>query len=206
MIIKIPATKTNFLKTKQTLALTEEGYQLLDEKRKILILELQSIQKEAIDLEEKVYISFHQAYKSLIKSIAIMGTTKMEEISLAMNINVNLSVLNKKRMGVVVSVIGVDFKEFSPFYSSSEVNVIVDETIAKFKELLNLIIKLTELKTALIRIAKEIQKTIRKVNALEKIHIPNYKETLKFIGERLDEESRESFTMLKIIKEKLERV
>ncbi len=206
MIIKIPATKTNFLKVKQTLALTQEGYKLLDEKRKILMLELESIQKKTIALEKEINIALKEAYQNLALAAATVGTKKMEDICLAVNIETDLSILYKKRMGVVVPFISIDFKETTPFYSSSGINVIVDETITKFKKLLNLIIQMTELKTTIIRIVKEIQKTIRKVNALEKIHIPNYKETLKFIGERLDEESRESFTMLKLIKERLGRV
>jgi V/A-type H+-transporting ATPase subunit D len=48
-----------------------------------------------------------------------------------------------------------------------------------------------------------VQKTVRKVNALEKIHLPFYRETLKYIAERLDEESRDAFSMLKNIKQKL---
>ncbi|MCL5674763.1 MAG: V-type ATP synthase subunit D [Candidatus Omnitrophica bacterium] len=206
MRINVPATKTNFLKIKQTLLLTQEGYQLLDEKRRILMLELSSIEKTVLELQDKIDKEFQQAYDTLSRAISISGKKKLEDISLAVNIEMDLFISQKRRMGVAVPVISMDIKETAPFYSFSDINIIVDETIAGFKKLLNLIIELTELKTALIRIAKEIQKTIRKVNALEKIHIPNYKETVKFIGERLDEESRESFTMLKIIKERLGRV
>ncbi len=55
----------------------------------------------------------------------------------------------------------------------------------------------------LLRIAEEVFRTIRKVNALEKIYIPNYEDTFKNISERLDEEGRESFCMLKMIKARL---
>jgi len=55
----------------------------------------------------------------------------------------------------------------------------------------------------LLRIAREVQKTIRKVNAIEKVHIPHYQEMVQFISDRLDEESREAFSMLKLVKKKL---
>jgi len=59
---------------------------------------------------------------------------------------------------------------------------------------------LAEKKITLLRLAEEAQKTIRKVNALEKIYLPYYNETLKYIADKLDEESRDAFAMLKLIK------
>jgi V/A-type H+-transporting ATPase subunit D len=76
----------------------------------------------------------------------------------------------------------------------------VDEAIERFKAVLALLAQLAEKKITLMRLAEEAQKTIRKVNALEKIYIPYYEDTVKYIGERLDEESRDSFSMLKLIK------
>jgi len=60
-------------------------------------------------------------------------------------------------------------------------------------------------KITLLRLAEEAQKTIRKVNALEKIHIPYYEDTVKYIADRIDEESRDSFSMLKLIKKAKEK-
>jgi V/A-type H+-transporting ATPase subunit D len=79
----------------------------------------------------------------------------------------------------------------------------VDEVIIRFKEILKLITQLAEKKIALIRIAKEVQKTIRKVKALEKIYLPFYEDSVKYISDRLDEDSREAFSMLKLIKERI---
>jgi V/A-type H+-transporting ATPase subunit D len=52
-------------------------------------------------------------------------------------------------------------------------------------------------------LAKEVKKTIRKVNALEKIYLPYYEDGVKYISDRIDEESRDAFSMLKIIKKNL---
>jgi V/A-type H+-transporting ATPase subunit D len=83
------------------------------------------------------------------------------------------------------------------------VSFYLEEAVVKFKEVLALIAQLAEKKIALLRIAEEVFKTIRKVNALEKIYIPNYEDTFKNISERLDEAGRESFGMLKMIKARL---
>jgi len=106
-------------------------------------------------------------------------------------------------MGVSLPIINMNVKENPPYYSAYEVSFYVDEVMIRFKEILKLIIQLAEKKIALIRIAKEVQKTIRKVNALEKIYLPFYEDSVKYINDRLDEDSREAFSMLKLIKERI---
>jgi V/A-type H+-transporting ATPase subunit D len=109
-------------------------------------------------------------------------------------------------MGVSIPLVNLYIRKNPPYYSLYEVNLYVDEAIAKFKEALKLLAVLAERKITLLRLAHEAQKTIRKVNALEKIYLPYYKDTLKYIGDRLDEESRDAFAMLKLIKkEKLKQ-
>jgi V/A-type H+-transporting ATPase subunit D len=106
-------------------------------------------------------------------------------------------------MGVTIPIVNLKTAENPPYYSPYETSFYVDETIVKFKEAIKLLAQLAEKKIALLRLAKELQKTIRKVNALEKIYLPYYSMSLKYIGDRLDEESRDAFSMLKLIKERL---
>ena len=73
-----------------------------------------------------------------------------------------------------------------------------------FKEALKLLGKLSELKISVLRLANEVKKTIRKVNALEKIAIPDLKETVHYIQSRLEENERDMFTLMKLVKENLE--
>lgn len=203
MRITIPATKANFLKTRQTLSLTEEGHRLLDEKRKILMAELTSIMYDVAEIQENFEKTLKEAYTALDMAIISAGKRRIESLSSAVNIEAGLSISRKRTMGVSIPVIEMNVSESVPYFGSAGVNLRVDEAVRLFKEVLNLLSRLAEKKIALIRIAREIQKTIRKVNALEKIHIPSYRETLKFISDSLDEESREGFTMLKLIKERL---
>lgn len=205
MRANIAATKTNLLRTKKTLALVEEGHELLDEKRRLLISELTSIihivDKFQRDLDEALL----KAYDVVDKAIIVMGRKKLEELSFAIDIQSSITISQKRVMGVNLPEIKLQIKENPPYYSPLGVSFYTDEIIIKFKDLLTLITQLAEKKIALLRIAREVQKTIRKVNALEKIHIPFFKETLKYIGDSLEEESRESFSMLKLIKARLGR-
>lgn len=204
MRANIAATKTNLLKVKKTLAITREGYELLDEKRKLLIRELTAIIHIVDKAQKDVDAAFIQAYALVDKATVIMGRKKLEELAFSVNINSNLSISRQRVMGVNMPAIELKITEKSPYHSPVGVSVYVEEVTSKFKNLLTLLAQLAEKKIALMRIARELQRTIRKVNALEKIHIPFYSETLKYISERLEEESRDSFSMLKIIKRSIE--
>jgi V/A-type H+-transporting ATPase subunit D len=111
-------------------------------------------------------------------------------------------ITQRRVMGVSVPVISARIRENPPYYSLYDVNLNVDEVIVQFKQVLQALAVLAEKKITLLRLAEEARKTIRKVNALEKIYIPYYSEAQKSISERLDEESRDAFGMLKLIKRK----
>jgi V/A-type H+-transporting ATPase subunit D len=203
MKVNLAATKTNLLRVKKTLALTHEGYELLDEKRKILINELNTIIHITERLEKQVDDALQEGYRAVDKACVIMGRRRMEELSFSIDIKSSISISQRRVMGVSIPNIALQVIERPPYYSPYEVSLYVDEVIMKFKDIIKLLAQLAEKKIACLRIAKEVQKTIRKVNALEKIYIPYYEESLKFISDRLDEESRESFSMLKLIKKRL---
>ncbi|MDD5194985.1 MAG: V-type ATP synthase subunit D [Candidatus Omnitrophica bacterium] len=203
MNINIAATKTNLLKVKKSLSLTQEGYELLDEKRRILINEMTAVLHVVERLTRDLDSALRDAYAIVDKAIVVMGKKRLEELGLAVNIKYDLTIAHRRIMGVSIPIIDLKILEKPPYYSSLGVSFYVDEAIAKFRDVIVLIAKLAEKKLALLRLAKEVQKTIRKVNALEKIYLPYYREAVKFVSERLDEESRESFSMLKLIKARL---
>jgi V/A-type H+-transporting ATPase subunit D len=146
-----------------------------------------------------------EGYALLDKAIIVMGKKRLEELSLAVDMESSLSISSKRVMGISTPMIDLKITENPPYYSPHEVSFYIDDVILKFKDILKMLAQLAEKKIALLRLAREVQKTIRKVNALEKVYIPFYSENLKFISNRLDEEARESFSMLKLIKERLRK-
>ncbi|WP_320129406.1 V-type ATP synthase subunit D, partial [uncultured Sphaerochaeta sp.] len=70
---------------------------------------------------------------------------------------------------------------------------------------LELMGRLAELKVSIMRLAREVKKTIRKVNALEKIVIPDNQMTIKWMRSRIEEQERENFILLKVVKDRMER-
>jgi V/A-type H+/Na+-transporting ATPase subunit D len=198
--VNIAATKTNLLKTRKSLTLTKEGFELLDEKRRILLSELTAIIDSVDEHQQQVDESLAEAYKIVDRAVVASGRQRCEAMSYAVDIKNELSISHRRVMGVTVPVIALEIKDRPPYYSPHGVNLYVDEAIERFKAVMVLLAQLAEKKITLLRLAEEAQKTIRKVNALEKIYIPYYQDTVKYIAERLDEESRDSFSMLKLIK------
>ncbi|MFA5362686.1 MAG: V-type ATP synthase subunit D [Candidatus Omnitrophota bacterium] len=205
MKINIAATKTNLLNVKKSLEITREGYELLDQKRKILMSELSAIMHMADQLQAEFETALQKGYSLLDKAVVAAGRRKLEEISFSMDIKNDISLSQRKIMGVDIPVVSLVTLDHPPYYSPYDVSLSVEEVRLKFKEIVHLLAQVAEKRVALWRIARELQKTVRKVNALEKVYLPYYRNAFKYISERLDEESREAFSMLKLIKERMQQ-
>jgi len=107
-------------------------------------------------------------------------------------------------MGVILPVVETEFTEHPPYYSPMGTSFWIDNSIKFFREALELLGKLSELKISVLRLANEVKKTIRKVNALEKIAIPDLKEAVRYIESRLEENERDMFILMRMVKDNLE--
>ncbi len=202
---KVIPTKTNLLRLKRDLSFAQEGYDLLEQKRKILVVELMGLMDKTADAREKVEGELAEAFKALQNTILAMGRQAVSNIAPAVNIESDITIQIRRLMGVNLPIVDVKIKEISPYFSLEQTSFWIDETIAHFKKLLSDLGKLAELQISLMRIANEVQKTMRRVNALDKIALPDYKESIKYIEDTLEESDRETFAILKLIKEQLEK-
>jgi len=203
MSLNIPATKTNLLKYKNMLSFAIEGYELLDEKRKIILSEIENAIYNLDNLLKDLFTLLKEAYVLLDKTISTVGEKKLKELALSIDTKYDIIISKSRILGIIVPSLDLKFSEENLWFSPVGINFYVDELILKFKNILYLITKLTERKYILLYLAKEFQKKIRKVNILDKIYIPFYKEVLRYINNKLEEESMESFCILKFIKTKL---
>ena len=198
-------TKTNLLRLKSDLQFAQQGYELLDQKRNILIVELLALVDQTVDFQSRVDNALAKAYKALEETVFDMGKLKVQYLTGAVNITTDITVRSRRVMGVVLPVIETEFKEHSPHYSPMGTSFWIDSSLHFFKEVLKLLGKLSELKISVLRLANEVKKTIRKVNALEKIAIPDLKDTVHYIQSRLEENERDMFVLMKMVKENLEK-
>ena len=123
----------------------------------------------------------------------------------AVNIKSDININMRRLMGVNIPSVDIKVKDIAPYFSLGDTSIWADETIKRFKDLLQEIGKLAELRISLTRIAAEVRKTMRRVNALEKIAIPDYNESIAYIEDTLEESEREMFATLKLVKEGLEK-
>jgi V/A-type H+-transporting ATPase subunit D len=139
--------------------------------------------------------SLGEAYDAVIAAYLSLGPTEVESQASSIKRRLEIDVLPK-------SVMGVRFP-FVKILSKPSVDVELDITLSraaeKVGEILEEIIRVAEFEARIERLADELGKTNRKVNALENIVIPQYKAVIKFISDKLDEESLEELVRLKLI-------
>ncbi|MBF0330489.1 MAG: V-type ATP synthase subunit D [Candidatus Omnitrophica bacterium] len=202
---KISPTKTNLFKMRRECEFAKEGHQLLEQKRDILLAELMATVTQAAECQKAVDEALHKAHGLLRRSMVRMGRRRVEAAALAVNdLNV-ITVRERMVMGVRIPVVNVARSQFSPYYSFYNTSVWLDEALAQFQSVLVMLGRLAELKITVVRLSKELKETVRRVNVLEKVHIPDYEDTIKYITDALDEQARGSFFALKFIKSHLAR-
>jgi V/A-type H+-transporting ATPase subunit D len=190
---------------KRDLGFAKEGWELLDQKRKILVVELMGLIDRAVEAQEEVESKLAEAFNALDQSMLRMGRREVNLIALGMDIKSEIAFSEKRVMGVSLPRVRVEFEDKSPYFAAAESSIWIDETIQRFREVLSLLGNLAEARISLMRLSREVAKTIRRVNALEKIFIPDYEETLKYIEMALEESEREAFFVLKLVKDRLSR-
>ena len=201
----IAPTRSNLIKLKDELKFAKLGYELLDQKRNILIIELLTLVDQAVEYQSRVDEALSTAYRSLKESVMIMGKMKVGNLSGAVDIRTSISLKERRVMGVRLPRVETEFEEKGPYFSPLDTSFMAEESVAGFKKALELMGRLAELKVSITRLAREVKKTIRKVNALEKIAIPDLEESLDYTRSRLEEAERESFILMKLVKSRLEK-
>ncbi|MBC7248994.1 MAG: V-type ATP synthase subunit D [Anaerolineae bacterium] len=203
--INVPPTRSNLLRMKQELKFAREGYEILDKKREVLTTELIHVAHEAEMLQQQVWKLLEAAHRALEKAELTMGQEHVEWAALAVNKTVEVQVKYRGVMGVPIPVIEARGEPPAMPYSLGDTRATLDEASAAFREVLSRIPELSELTTSVWRVARELRKTQRRVNALQYIFIPDYEDTIAFIESALEEREREETFRLKRLKTKTAR-
>ena len=200
----VAPTKSNLIHVKERLATAEEGYDLLEQKREILVMELMRKVEQVKLLEKELFAHADEAYPALKRMLVVAGREKAARLSQ----NIKYSFLLKERRlreaGISMPGLEVTMPEVKLKYSAADSFAECDETAARFFALLKICTELAALRTVAWRLAHEVRKTQRRVNALEKLVIPTARETKVFIEAALEEKDRDSFFTGKLLKKKKE--
>ncbi len=196
----VKPTRMQLLEIRKKKQLAKNGHKLLSEKRDALISQLFQIIDVREDIRNKVHSKLKDAFDSLIEAEMVMGDTAVADVARQIKDSGEIEATTLNVMGVLTPQMEIKRIKKKVDYSFLSTSSKLDEATLKFKDLLKDIVKLAEIEGALENLAKEIEKTKRRVNALEHIFIPRFEATEKYIELVLDEREREDFFRRKRIK------
>ena len=199
MAVQTVPTKGNLLATKKSLELSRTGFELLDRKRNILIREMMALIDRASAIQDKIDLTYAQAYQALQTANVSLGIC--QEISRTVPLDDSLRVAYRSVMGVEIPMVSLEEKGHTNIpYGLSNTNSMLDRAYERFNEVKRLTAELAEVENSVYRLADAIKKTQKRANALKNIMIPRFEATVKFISDALEEKDREEFSRLKVIK------
>jgi len=202
--LNINPTRQELLKLKVRLKTAQHGHKLLKEKRDGLMKEFMSIIRSAKELREKIEQELGSGFRSFIFASANMRPEAMEESLMYPSKKIRLEAKTKNIMSVNIP--QFEFQEEGDFlsYSLATTDKELDISLKIFDKALKDMIQLAQVEHSAKLLAEEIEKTRRRVNALEYVYIPNMQETTKYITSKLEEQERGARIVLMKIKETMD--
>jgi len=191
----IRPTKGYLMEMKRRIGFIERGTEFLKLKRDHLAKELTTSIDELKGRRSKLLEDLRIAYRAVTAAYISLGPTEVRSQASSIKSRLELEVLPRSVMGVRYPYIKV-VKEPQ---IAGELDITLSEAAGKVLGILEDILKLAEFEARAERIADELGKTNRKVNALENTIIPRYKRIIKFIEDKLDQESLEELVRMKLI-------
>ena len=195
-------TKGNLILAKNSLALANQGYELMDKKRNILIRELMELIDQAKDIQEQIDSTFTHAYKCLQHANIEHGISLVSQLAYTVPIEDSIKIKSRSIMGTEIPLVDYTPDENQPTYSFSTTDESIDRAREAFRKVKELTIKLSMIENAAYRLENNIKKTQKRANALKNITIPTYTTLVSSISNALEEKEREEFTRLKVIKQR----
>lgn len=188
-------TKGYLMEMKRRIGFIERGCEFLKLKRDHLAKEL-SASLDILKGRRKLLLNnLKEAYDALTAAYISLGPTEVDSQASSVKFALQLEVLPRSVMGVRYPYV----KIISKPQITTDLDITLARAAEKIYEILEELVQLAEYEARVERIADELGKTNRKVNALENTVIPNYKQVIKFIGSKLDEESLEELVRMKRI-------
>ena len=205
MAIKsVTATRMTMLGLKNQLKVAERGHKLLKDKQDGLMQEFLDIVRKAKSMREEVENALKEANAAFLEAQAIMPKSTMRNTLAVPSQKLSLKVTTKNIMSVRIPKFTLEITGNALGYGLVQTRGELDIAIKKFSKVFQLLLELAEVEKSAENLAFEIEKTRRRVNALEHRLIPDLQDTLKFIGMKLSETERSSIIQVMVIKNMIE--
>ena len=204
-ILNVNPTRMELTNLKRKLVTARRGHKLLKDKRDELMRQFLDLIRENQRLRLEVEKAIADANKNMSVARSVVQNEILDVALMLPKQEMSLDIKEKNVMSVIIPQYSVEYKTSDPndiysygyVYTSGE----MDGAILSLSEVLPKMIRLAEVEKSCQLMSSEIEKTRRRVNALEHVMIPRYEETIRFITMKLDENERSTTTRLMKVKD-----
>lgn len=199
-LLDVSPSRGNLLRLQDRLAQFQQGHELLDRKRQVLTHHLMDMLAAAEAAEKESRRLFREAYDALQAARMDIGLDRLRWISLAPSAEMHVKLRQRSIMGVITALVDVEIETLPIPYGPGDTDVSLDVAHLKWLEAARSLGQLAEKTVTAWRLAVELKKTQRRVNALAEIIIPQYQATIAYINNTLLEQEREEIVHAKKVK------
>lgn len=209
MKLNVNPTRMELTRLKKRLKVASRGHKLLKDKQDELMKKFIELIKKNNELRQSVEGELTESLKNFMMAKAVMSTESLEEAIIMPTEKISLNVSKKNIMSVNVPVMefvreGKEGASIYPYGFASTTGEL-DSAIKKLYNIMPHLLELAEVEKSCQLMADEIEKTRRRVNALEYVMIPQLQETIKYITMKLDENERGTLTRLMKVKTMIQK-
>lgn len=205
-LLKLAPTRSNLIRLKTSLQFAKEGYSILDKKREALTIELMGLVEKAEQQQIHIQSLMQTAYQTIEIARLTMGEEQVFWAALSVPESVEVDIVYYGMMGVPLPRV-IEVRSTQELtYGMGATTVALDAAARSFRQIAEEIPATTSNQISIRRLASELKKTQRRVNALSKIFIPDYEETIHYIEETLEEQDREEIFRLQWLQKSKEQL
>ncbi|MFC1692076.1 V-type ATP synthase subunit D [Candidatus Latescibacterota bacterium] len=201
---KTSPTRMNLISRKSQLGLAGDGVNLLKHKREVLMVEFMNLVKPLSEKQRRLHKEMVEAFHCMNTARAVDGRGDLQSAAHLREKKVSIDIHMEKNWGLEIPKIDT-IEELKPDFMDSHsdsVSLRIFETRDRFEKVLKHVLELAPIEVSLKRLGREIQKTTRRINALEIMLIPRLRDEIRFIRNTLEEREREDNFRLRRIKNK----
>ena len=206
-IMNVNPTRMQLQKLKKQLTTAVRGHKMLKDKRDELMRQFLDLIKETRELREKVERELEECNAHFVNASAVMSKQALDASLMSPKQQVSVEIDSKNVMSVETPVFTAstrtnDEGDIFP-YGFAFTSFELDDAVMSLNDILPDMIRLAQIEKSCEMMSAEIEKTRRRVNSLEHVMIPRYRDTIKYISMKLEENDRSSRTRLMKVKDML---
>ncbi|MCZ0701972.1 V/A-type H+-transporting ATPase subunit D [Natronobacillus azotifigens] len=203
--LNVKPTRMELSNLKDRLSISTRGHKLLKDKQDELMRQFISLIRENNELRDEVEGELTQAMSAFVVAKSLLNESFIEELFSVPDTSVTLDITEKNIMSVNVPqmnfTVNEEEKNSEMQYGYLNSNSELDDSIEKIEAIMSKLLKLSEIEKTCQLMADEIEKTRRRVNALEYLMIPQLEETIHYIQMKLEENERANITRMMKVKD-----